>query len=243
MTGLRRALLRAVPLALLAACGSDPTVGPPDPPPAGAIVFLVGDAGSMDGSEKAVLDLLRTLDHEVRVLSDDGFEAGDEGDCALVVVSKSVTSHVVADKLRPTACGVFTWEDDQQRLDMLALISDDGSNGASWHTQGRQVWIHGDAPRDLRAALSGPSDLYTRPAQISYAPAGTLTADAVLIAELGERGGLPVVYVVERGARLADGGRASGRRAFFGLHQDTFRLLTPSGRALFEATLRWSLGG
>lgn len=212
------------------------------PSPSGAIVLLVGDPADLNGSEREIREYLGGFGREVRTVDDDGFSIDRTTGCDLVVMSKTVQSEKISDRLRPTACGVVFWEDNQQMTHMMGTISNDGSAGTDWHGIEDDVFIRPEAPAELRARLSGERDFYVRHDEITWAPRSDLTGSATVVAEFDENGGHPTVYVIERGGRLADGSAAAGRRAFFGLHDDTFRLLTADGRALFDAIVRWAMG-
>ncbi|MDX1622629.1 MAG: hypothetical protein R3199_01450 [Gemmatimonadota bacterium] len=194
-------------------------------------------------SEQGIRDRLGRLGHELRIRDDDGFSTSDADGCSLVVMSKTVTSTTIGDRLKPVGCGVFFWEDNQQKFDMLATIDNDGSGGTAWHAAEDDVFVRGDAPTELRADLAGERLFYIELDEITWAPRGDLIPDATVVAEFGEAGGQPVYYVLDAGDRLADGSDAAGRRVYFGLYDDTFRLLTPEGLSLFDAAVAWALGG
>lgn len=216
--------------------------GNDDPPSqAGTIVLLVGDPGDLNESERQLRDYLGGFGREVRIVDDDGFSLDRVDGCDVVVMSKTISSTNVADRLRPTTCGVVFWEDNQQMIHMMATIDNDGSSGTAWHATENDVYIRPDAPGSLRAGLSGEHDIYTSHDEITYAPRNDLVDDAVVIAEFDESGGNPSIYVLERGARLANGSGAAGRRVYFGLYDDTYRLLNDNGRALFDAAFRWAM--
>lgn len=209
---------------------------------AGAAAYLlVGDRGALNESERGVVSAVEAIVRPLVVLDDDGFRASDVDDCRLVVVSKTVRSDAVGVRLRGVACGIVFWEDNLQMLAQLATIFNDGSGGTAWHGTDDDLFVRPDAPAELRAGLSGERDFYVRRDEITWAPRTDLTDSATVVAELDEPGGHPAIYVVERGARLSDGSAAAGRRAFFGLYDDTFRLLTPDGRALFDAIVQWAM--
>lgn len=219
--------------------GPDPDPGP-GPGPA-FVLLLVGNPGSLNESERALESRLGTLGREVRVRDDDGFETGQTGGCGLVVVSKTVSSNRVGSRLRPVSCPVLFWEDNAQMIHMVSTIDNDGSNGTTWHGTENDIYVRSDAPASLRAGISGEVDIYTRHDEITFAPREDLVDDAIVVAEFDEAGGDPVIYALERGARLADGSSAAGRRVYFGLYDDTFRLLNAQGLALFDAAVAWAL--
>ena len=224
-------------LLFLPACDSV-DFGPGNSP---AAYLLVGNPGDLNASEDGVVRAVESIVRPLIVLDDDGFRSGDVDGCRLVVVSKTVHSNAVGERLRGVRCGIVFWEDNMQMLGQLATIDNDGSGGTAWHATENDLFLRSDAPAELRAGLSGERDFYVEHDEITWAPDGDLTDAATIVAEFDEAGGPASIYVVERGARLADGSRAAGKRGFFGLYDDTFRLLTDDGRALFDAIVRWAL--
>lgn len=218
----------------------DPPDPPPPPPPGVTALFLVENPGALNTSEQRIRSRLQGRGIRVEVIDDDAFTPARADGCQLVVMSKTVTSTKIANKLKGVGCGVVFWEDNQQKLDMLATIHNDGLDGTSWHQEGNDVHVWGEAPSELRAGLSGRVLLYTRHDQMTYAPNGDLSSAAIVIAEFEDPGGPKVIYVMERDAVLADGSRAAGRRAYFGLYQDTFQYLTEDGLRLFDALVTWA---
>ncbi|MFN2382942.1 MAG: hypothetical protein ABR559_01605 [Gemmatimonadota bacterium] len=248
---LMRGALLALAL-LVAACGLPPSGPAPDPgdpgpgpgphptPPPGATLFLVDRPDSMNHSENLIRGRLTGLGLAVTIVDDDAFETATADGCALVVMSKSVDDEKMGRKLKSVGCGVVFWDDNQQQLRMLATINNDGSTGTTWHGQGNEIVMRGDAPADLRAGLSGTVLFYTRRDEITFARRDDAVAGATIVAELKEPGGHKVIYVFDRGAILADGTPAAGRRAYFGLFTDTFQRLSPEGLALFDALVGWA---
>jgi hypothetical protein len=125
-------------------------------------------------------------------------------------------------------------------LSMMATIDNDGSMGTAWHAEGQSVYVVPTAPPELAAGLVGAINLYTHPAQITYAPVGDLPATGEVIARWSFGDGRVPIYVYEKGALLADGTAAAGRRVYFGLYDDTFSALTADGLALFDAAVEWA---
>lgn len=207
------------------------------------IYLLVGDRSTLNRSEQRLRRHLSTRGLQVTLLDDDRFQAPLARDCRLLVMSKTVVSTLIGDRLKFHACPIIFWEDNQQKLDMLATIRDDGSHGTAWHAGGETVIVEPGAPEELTSGLEGAIRLYGRSGEITYAPRGKLVADATVVARLFSSQGPAAVYVLERGARLADGTLSVGRRVYFGLYDDTFRLLTPEGLRLFDAAVDWASSG
>ena len=212
-----------------------------DETPRGAAILIVGSPTTLNASEAAILARLEGLAFEVEVQDDGRIDV--PGSCGVVIVSKTVSSTSIGNRLQSVACGVVFWEDNIQMLGMMATIDNDGSGGTSWHSTRSQVIVSAEAPAELRGDLAGTIEFYTQPAEVTFAPAGDLPPTAIVVALVGSPAfGRTAVYAYERGATLADGTAAAGRRVFFGLYDDTFRFLTPSGLALFDRLVGWAAG-
>lgn len=196
-------------------------------------------------SERSLRSRLRRQGFEVSVVTDVDLNRYDPDDFDLVVMSKTVHSLTVGAGLRETHTPVLFWEDNQQALPMLATIDDDAQGFTGWHAPESRVRIDPEAPAALSAGFAGPVDFYVRRHEITYAHAAVLTPGAIRVATFGDADDddRVAIYVVERGARLADGSTARGRRGYFGLYDPTFRLLTLEGIAMFDAMVSWLVTG
>lgn len=241
MRSLARIAACAVLLAATFGCddGSDSPMEP-GPEPATAL-FLVEDPAALNASEVGIVDRLEDLGFTVTTLADQGFAAPLAEGFALVVISKTISSSNIGSKLRNFGGGIVFWEDNLQQLSMFSTISNDGSEGTIWHDRGTQIRVLDTAPAELRAGLSGVIEFYTTREEIVVAPAAEIVSSAVVVAEIPETGN-KAIYVLEPGSVLADGSVTGGRRVLFGLYNDSFRILTPDGRALFDAAIEWAAG-
>lgn len=222
-------------LAGLPGCGSSLPTGAGSSGPA---YLVVGDPGALNGSEQQIGDRLEASGFDLRVVEDSTIVPAS---CGVIVLSKTSESEDLGDRLKSAPCGIVFWEDNQQTLGMLATIYNDGDQGTAWHATRDEVVVDGDAPAELRGNLTGEVEFYVSDDEITYAPDGDLPASAIVIAELGEpTNGRTAFYAFEADAPLADGTPAAGRRVYFGLYDDTFRLLTPDGLALFDAAVAWA---
>jgi hypothetical protein len=212
-----------------------PTEGLAAPPIA---TVVVGDPAALNASEQAMIGHMRRT-YRIRIRDDsDSHRIPPRSN--VVVMSKTVLSTTVGTNLKPLTCGVVFWEDNQQMLSMMATIDNDGSQGTAWHSEGSSVYVLPDALPELAAGLSGTLEFYVQPAQITWSPIGETSPDGEVIAWFSLANGRAPIYAYERGALLADGTDAAGRRVYFGLYDDTFTLLTADGLALFDAALRWA---
>lgn len=215
---------------------------PPSDPPAQRVVYVVSHPDSLNGSEKSIgqraaeisgLDVVLVDEHE--------FVPADLEDCALVLISKNVDDNVLGAGAKSAECGILFWEENQQQLRMLATMDNDGSQGTVWHTRGREVHVRPEAPAELTAGLEGIIDFFDRVDELSFGRRDQIPESAIIVAEYKQPGDHKVIYAFERGALLADGTLAAGRRVYFGLYRDNFHYLTEEASLLFDAALRWAL--
>jgi len=204
-------------------------------------LFIVDNPHTLNTSDAMVRTRLATrLGFSVTLVDDDNVSAYNAAGFDVMIVSKTVTSTKVGSRYKQCSCGFLTWEDNLQRSQMMALIDNDGSTGTAWHGTGTTVYVVPAADTFLSAGASGNTVFYTQTGEITYAPKGHLAEDAQTIAQWSSHDGRTPYYVYEKGARIADGSTAAGRRVYFGLYDDTFRYLTADGLKLFDAAVLWA---
>jgi hypothetical protein len=218
-----------------------PTPAPTTAPTKDALLVV---GGSLNTSEQQIKQRLGQLGFAVTTRDDDALTTSGLSGYDLVVMSKTVTSTTVGSKLKGTGTGVLFWEDNQQQRSMMATIDETGLADTAWHIGTTTVAMNGGAPSGLRAGLSGSVPFVTG-GEVTYAPRksgeSVLTPSAIRVAEAASAGSARwALYAIEKGSALADGGTAAGRRYFFGLYDDTYKDLTSSGRALFDAAVKWT---
>jgi hypothetical protein len=201
--------------------------------------LVVGDTTAATSSERRTRTHLEGLGYEVRMLGEAEFSVEAVAGCDVVLIAQTV-SNAIGARPKPLTCGILFWDDNSQRTGMLATIRNDGSNGSAWHRSDTLLYVIPEAPAELRAGLSGIVELYTRSDEIAWAPRADLPSNATQIAKSRDAAYNPAIYYYDRGQPLADGTPAAGRRIFFGLSRDNFKVLTPEGLALFDAALEWA---
>lgn len=207
-------------------------------------LLVVGDDEDLNDSEEALLEHLEGKGSQISLAEDDDAPEVDHDRFPLIIISKTVESKLVADAFKDARGGVIFWEDNAQSLQMMATIDDSEQTHTGWHSRASEVEMHDGAPPELTAGLRGPVEFLKEGGEITYAPVdadgtSTLADDAIRIARMVGTAEWSI-YAYERGARLADGSGSAGRRVYFGLYDDTFRLLTDDGLALFDAALEWA---
>lgn len=231
-----------------AAPTSEPVEATEDTAPPTA-VLVVGEEPPLSAEEE-IIEAVEGLGFDVTVVLDEDVDEARDAGASVIVVSKTVSSHAIADVLLTTDSGVVFWEDNAQAIEQggsggLATIDVEDPDATDWHRGGEHVHLNPDAPEELRAGLTGRIRFYEEHDEITYAPldgdTSTVAPSAVWVAEMEEEGdGRYVYYVIEADAGLADGTDSHGRRVYFGLYDETFPLLTTDGRALFDAAVRWA---
>lgn len=206
--------------------------------PPGRLALVVADPSALNASDAALAAHLRQRGFDVDVSDDDDAQDVAGGAYGAIVVSKTGKSEKTGEVLRTVDAGVLFWEDNLQQRRFLATADDDGEDGTAWHARGRDVTL-----AVCGAGSPAPTvRLLSQDAEVVHAPSGKLVASADVIATWPGDPARPTIYTVDAGAKLADGARSAGRRAFFPLYDDTFRLLTDDGQALFDAALDWASG-
>jgi hypothetical protein len=207
------------------------------------ILFVVGNSSDLNTSEQQIQARLKGKGYQVLIVNDDVAFQNKNSTIDLVIVSKTVNSLNVGTKYKNASCGFMTWEDNLQMSQLMGYSENDGSKGTAWHAKYQNWYVVPKAPVALRAGLSGNVKVYASPDEITYSPNdSTVPSSAIVVAELFPGDYHKTYYVFEKGSKLGDGSPAAGRRVYFGLYDDTFRLLNKEGLSLFDAAVDWGSG-
>jgi hypothetical protein len=209
--------------------------------------------GELSIGDAFVKDRLETaLGHQARVLWDDTPQAGmraaaDSAD--LVVVLESVTSGLLASKLRGTSTPILNCEafiQDDLGMTAAGPSGDPGppSQFALGVLAAQTALDIKDPLHPLAAGLRDRVVIYHSPKQVNWGKVGP--AAKVVATLAGDAAGASI-YVYAKGALLFDGAAAAGTRIGFFLEDDnetgTPNLLTPEGLKLLDAAVRFALDG
>lgn len=204
------------------------------------ILLVVGDVKELNPSERQLMSWLKDQAYPVMLVNDKNDDPELTHNISMVIISKTVNSKNIGTRFKKVTCGFMTWEDNLQMANLMGFSENDGTEGTAWHVEGRAWHILPGGPLELNAGLSGELEIYDQPGEITYSPNGSeVPESAIVVAELYTGDYHKTYYVFEKGAVLGDGSRATGRRIYFGLYDDTFKLLTEAGLQLFTAAVEW----
>jgi hypothetical protein len=202
-------------------------------PKVGPEVLLITASGT-NSSEAAIKNRLEQAGYSVTVKAASASTSADANGKALVLVSSTVSSGAVAAKFRDVATPVIVWE---------PFVYDDmgltGTNAADYNVTSEgysEIEVANASPLDLQLQ-PGLVQVYTEPRQVVWGKPG---AGAQVIAALKGDPMRAVLFTYEKGATLANGSPAAGRRVGMFLFDDTVSALTANGLALFDASVRWA---
>ena len=165
----------------------------------------------------------------------------------LVMVSESVSSAFLQDKLKPVGTPIVNCEafiQDEMGLTPPGPPGDPGEpDRFALGVKAAETRIDiVDPTHPLAAGLMGSVAVYKEPKQVTW---GQVGEGAKVVATLpGDPEGV-AIYVYEKGSALRDGTQAAGRRIGFFLEDDdvtgTANLMTEAGFALIDAAITYGL--
>jgi glucose/arabinose dehydrogenase len=197
--------------------------------------LLVAAPGTPNAADNAVLLQLRAAGFIPQVKPDNQLAAFDALGKGLVLVSSSVDPNRVNNKLRPSLVPLVVWEPGV--FDDLALT---GTQAGSFGTLLGQTRVRIVNPSHPLAA-GFPAGGQTATASPSTFSFGLPNANAVIVGRSITGARPPVLFGYESGAGLF-GLAAPSRRVGLFLGDGTAAALTPQGRALLDAAIRWAAG-
>jgi len=220
------------------------------------ILFVVGDENGTSATGEGIGDVIifnrleTELGHNVKLGFDDA--PADELQRAaakadLVIVSESVTSRKLLDKLKPVETPIINYEAFVQDDLGLTALEPGGDPGEppenAYGVRDKETDITIVTPsHPLAAGRTGNVTVYHEPKQITW---GTVSKSAEVVAILpGEKRGA-TIYVYRKGSELFDGTIAAGLRVGFFLEDDdetgTANMLTEEGLRLFDTAVKFAL--
>jgi uncharacterized protein YebE (UPF0316 family) len=215
------------------------TLIPPPPPPAADVLFVVGNT-TLGGGDAAARARIEALGLSVALIAGPKVVASHAAGRKLVVISGTVTSATVGDRLRNVTVPIVTWED--------ALFDDLGfagtQKGTDWDGERDQTEINVVDPSHPIAVSAGLGAqnhvVVTEKQRFRWArPA----AGARVAARLKGSSSRATVFTFDAGAPLVGGAPAPARRVGLFLDDDTAKRLSGAGQRLFDAAIVWAVGG
>lgn len=203
------------------------------------ILLVVGNSAELNHSEQQIQARLESNGYYVRIINDT-LEKDEPNGIDLIIISKTVNSKSVGTRYKNVTCGFMTWEDNLQMRQFMGFSNNDGSGGTAWHSKNQNWNVLSSAPNDLCAGITGKVAVFKEADEMTYSPnESTVPKSATVVAELYPGDYHKTYYVFEKDSILGDGSFAKGRRIYFGLYDDTFRMLNDNGLKLFDAAVVW----
>lgn len=157
---------------------------------------------------------------------------------AVVVISSSVSAHVLEGKYKACPAPVVTWE--SYILPHMGLTGKkEDTDYGTLTGKHRYLWMV-NAPHPLSAGLpAGLLNVMTRGGPMNWGHPGP---GAIVVATIpGELDKSPY-FAYEKGATMDGENLAPARRVMVFLDNATFPLLNDAGRKLFDAAVLWAAG-
>ena len=215
----------------VAAVGSTSSAQPPGDP----VLLLVGRAPELLPGDAVVRQILEALGYRVVVRVGQTFRTAEVVKTAVVVVSSSA-GRSIDPALRSATVPVIALGAPQ--FPLLAMTR--GEAGFSFGTGDLTSRIDVvDPSHAISAGYSGPLTTTLEDAPVAW---GRPESGAAVVATPLEQPDVATVFVYERAVPLVDGLPAPARRVGFFLSQRAATVLTPEGRAVFEAAVNWATG-
>lgn len=212
----------------------------PSPAAKGKKLFFVSNRKSKEIENDVLAEKeLKTLGFDVTVGNhDDPASKADGSD--LIVISSTVSAHVLWDRYRDVKIPIMTWEPFELEHLRMAGLSKDVDWGENEQDEQVVVWLV-NAPHPMQAGLAnGLSMPWSE--SVKVMSWGRPSPAAQIIATIPGDPHKALIFGYEKGAGMDYNFPAPARRSFFFLTNDTVKNLGPDGWKLFDAEALWTLG-
>jgi hypothetical protein len=186
--------------------------------------------------DEKVKHYLDSLGYSV-TFADESEPASKAAGFDLVIISATVSSQKLAGKYADVKTPLLMWENDI--LDDMRYTSKYKGVDFGEVEKEHYLWMV-NAPHPLSAGVpAGMAVAYPRDQPMGWGKPGL---GASIIATLPGQPDKAVIFGYEKGATMDYDYLAPARRVYFFLDNITFPLLTPTGKRLFEAAVKWTIG-
>ncbi len=206
--------------------------------PAGDVLFVVGD-GALGAGDAAIRARLAGLGYSVALRRGALVQAADAAGRKLVVISGTVDSSTVGNRLRDVAVPLISFED--ALFDDLRLTGTvEGTDWGGVTGQKKVNVVLASHPIAIDAGLSaGLVKVVTGTERFRF---GRPAAGAQVVARLEGSSSKAAVFTFAAGAALTGGQAAPARRVGAFLDDRTATQLNTTGWKIFDAMVRWAVG-
>lgn len=203
-----------------------------------AKLLFVGQTKSPEevlAADAAAQARLGSLGFEVTFL-DQGDPAPIPAGTELIVISSSVSAHVVEGRFRAAAVPIVTWE--AYLLPHMGMTGKrEGTDYGTEEGKQRYLWLV-NAPHPLAAnRAAGLLNVMKKGCPMNWGRPGP---GAVVLATLPGQLERAPIFAYEKGATMDGENLAPARRVMLCLDNATFTNLNADGLALFDAAVRWA---
>jgi len=199
----------------------------------GTVAMVVAAHEAPTAAEVKLQEHLVEAGYFVVLLDDDTVSPDEVGGAAFVLVSSTVGSVVLGDRLAAVAAPLWLGKpylfDDYGLTDSVAEV-DYGTKRAT------KVKIS-EASHPLAAGYQGKVKIYAAEKNVSW---GKPVTAATVVAKVKSD---PAIFSIAQGATLADGSVAAGCRLTFPIYETAPLGFTKKGWRMFDAAAAWAAAG
>ncbi|MEE9354439.1 MAG: hypothetical protein V3U75_02510, partial [Methylococcaceae bacterium] len=199
-----------------------------------SILFVSGSAAG-NTSDQILITRLEQQGHQVQVIDDNVITSGAESGFDLVLVSSTVSSGKVGNKLTGISVPIVNWE--AFLFDNLGMSGDQSGDFGSSLDQ-TQIEVT-NASHPLAAGQSGLTAVTNSPQRMYWGQPGV---NAINIAHVAGDPSRSTVFAYEAGVLLANNLIAQSRHVGLFMGKDAPVYLTVEALQLFDVAVSWALG-
>lgn len=222
-------LVLASPVAVAApAAGTQATV---------SLVLRKAASSETITADAAVVKRLETLGYRVRIVGDDQPVTAADGSNA-ILISSSVSGYNLGGKYRDVKVPVITWE--PALLSYMAMAGKREETDFGEAEDERRLWLVNASHPLGGGAAAGHQIAYPKGVEMGWGKPGL---GATIVATVPGEPEKATEFAYEAGATMDYESIAPARRLVIFVANGSFGSLSPAGLALFDAAVRWAVGG
>ena len=197
-------------------------------------LLYVASRVPLSASDAAIVARLEQLGFNVQPIADEQLQTSSATGKDLILISSSINSSFVGNKLTTLPVPIITWE--AWAFDDLKMTG--SSAGNAFGSTELQTQINITSTHALSAGLQGIVNVTSTPQRLFW---GVPEAGAIVVARPLNNNDAATIFAYEAGAEMADSVHAPARRFGFYLGEEAGSVWSTQSQILLDTAVAWAL--
>ena len=199
------------------------------------VLFVVGDDSAVASGDSSIKTHIENRGYTVTYIDDDDL-IGTESGYGCILISDSVNSNTISNKLKDSELPILN-------LEYLSLTANCLSSSVSTDSNETEWELIDDSHPIASGFSNGDITIFSSASLVRHTTStSNLGSGADVIFNSPDGVNRPSVFVYESGAALVGGDTTNSRRVYMPFEHSNWAIFTDDAKDIFDNALDWALG-